>query len=123
MFRLGVTAYTEAIKTGVLSVDREVFSGPGVYSEACALAMARGVWRLSGSDYAVGVTGIAGPGGATEKDPVGTVYIAVVGPEKETVCRLVLGHGSAERGFVRRLASSNALAMVLKDADLFRISR
>lgn len=119
VLRSGVVSYSEAMKTKILGVSPELLAFDGVYSEACAKAMARGVRDLTGSDFGVGITGIAGPDGGTEKDPVGTVYIAVADSAGETAARFVLGHGKGERRFIRHLASSHAIAMVLKAAGLF----
>lgn len=121
VLKSGVVAYSEEMKTRLLGVSPSIFSGDGVYSEACAVAMARGVRALTDSDFGVGVTGIAGPGGATERDPVGAVYIAVSGKNGETARRFVLGHGKGERGFIRHLAASHALAMTLSQAGLFSL--
>lgn len=76
-FRGSVVAYDNSIKTGVLGVDPETIRLHGAVSSDTAAAMARGVRQLTGSDYAVAVTGIAGPTGGTPEKPVGTVWIAV----------------------------------------------
>lgn len=113
IFSLGVAAYSEEIKSRVLGVSPVTLSTDGVYSKACALEMAKGVRALSGSDVGVGITGIAGPSGGTDRDPVGTVYVAVVSEEKELVERCVFGHGTGDRGYIRHLAATKALIMAL----------
>ncbi len=72
-----VVAYDNSIKSGVLGVDPEIISRYGAVSGETASAMATGMRQLAGSDYAVAVTGIAGPSGGTPEKPVGTVWIAV----------------------------------------------
>jgi nicotinamide-nucleotide amidase len=76
-FRGSVVAYDNSIKTGVLGVSNETLKIYGAVSAETAGEMARGVRRLMGTDYAVAVTGIAGPTGGTVGKPVGTVWIAV----------------------------------------------
>lgn len=76
-FRGSVVAYDNSIKTGLLGVDPGIISVHGAVSEETAVAMALGVRQMMGSDYAVGVTGIAGPTGGTPGKPVGTVWIAI----------------------------------------------
>ncbi len=79
-FRGSVVAYDNIIKTGVLGVDPAVISRFGAVSEETARAMAEGVRRLTATDYAIAVTGIAGPTGGTPEKPVGTVWIAIASP-------------------------------------------
>jgi PncC family amidohydrolase len=79
-FRGGIVAYSNEAKESLLGVPHDLLAVHGAVSEPVARAMAEGARRVFGADYAVGVTGIAGPtGGSTEK-PVGLVYIAVAGP-------------------------------------------
>ena len=76
-FRGSVVAYDNSIKTGVLGVDPAIISRHGAVSEETGRAMAAGMRKLAATDYAVAVTGIAGPSGGTPEKPVGTVWIAV----------------------------------------------
>lgn len=74
-----VTSYAVSVKEKVLGVPADVIEKHGVVSSEVAAAMAEGVRSLTGSDYAVATTGLAGPGG-DEFNPVGTVWIGVTGP-------------------------------------------
>ena len=74
-----VTSYAVSVKEKVLGVPADVIEKHGVVSSEVAAAMAEGVRSLTGSDYAVATTGLAGPGG-DEFNPVGTVWIGVAGP-------------------------------------------
>jgi PncC family amidohydrolase len=67
--------YANAAKEAILGVKHETLSAQGAVSAETAAEMARGAQRLFGSDLAVSVTGIAGPGGGTPDKPVGLVYI------------------------------------------------
>ena len=79
-FMGGVMAYSDDVKRQVLGVKEEILTDFGTVSEPCAREMAEGAQKLFGSTLAVGITGIAGPGGATRDKPVGTVCFACVGP-------------------------------------------
>ena len=72
-----VTSYANSVKTGVLGVPENVIEKYGAVSSECVAAMAEGVRKLTGSDYSVATSGIAGPGGGSEEKPVGLVWIAV----------------------------------------------
>lgn len=76
-FRGSVVAYDNSVKTGVLGVDPETIRLHGAVSKETAVAMALGIRQLTGSDYAIAVTGIAGPAGGTPEKPVGTVWISI----------------------------------------------
>lgn len=80
----GVVAYANEVKTGVLGVSPVLLDEKGAVSSGTAKAMAWGIKVLSGADWTVAVTGIAGPGGGTDEKPVGTVWIAWSNPGGET---------------------------------------
>ena len=71
-----VTSYANSVKTNVLGVSQSTLEKYGAVSSECAAEMAAGVRKLTGSDYAVATTGIAGPGGSEHK-PVGLVWVGV----------------------------------------------
>ena len=72
-----VTSYANSVKTNVLNVPQEIIAEHGAVSRECVAAMAEGVRKLTGSDYSVATSGIAGPGGGSAEKPVGLVWIAV----------------------------------------------
>ena len=76
----GVVAYANEAKTNILGVDAELIRRHGAVSEEVARAMAEGVRRLTGADYALSTTGIAGPTGGSAEKPVGTVWFALATP-------------------------------------------
>lgn len=72
-----VTSYANSVKSGVLGVSPEIIERHGAVSSECVAAMAEGVRKLTGSDFSVATSGIAGPGGGSEEKPVGTVWIGI----------------------------------------------
>ncbi len=89
----GIVAYSNAVKVGVLDVDPEMIERDGAVSRESALQMARGVRVATGGDVGLSATGILGPSGGTPDKPVGTVWIACVGPGWEEARPLRLGSG------------------------------
>jgi nicotinamide-nucleotide amidase len=85
----GVVSYANAAKQRWLEVPEPMLGEHGAVSEPVARAMAEGVRRRSGADYALAVTGIAGPSGGTEAKPVGTVFVALAAPAGVTVVRFL----------------------------------
>jgi nicotinamide-nucleotide amidase len=85
-FLRGYVTYSNQAKSELLGVDPGAIETEGAVSEAVAFQMADGARSRSGADYAVAVTGIAGPGGGTQTKPVGLTYVAVAGGGP-TVCR------------------------------------
>jgi nicotinamide-nucleotide amidase len=93
----GAVTYTNELKTQVLGVPSGMLAEHGAVSEPVARAMAEGVRRVFHSDYGAGITGVAGPGGGSEAKPVGTVHIAVAGPDARAEHRRVRFPGDRER--------------------------
>ncbi|MBK9291437.1 MAG: competence/damage-inducible protein A [Bacteroidetes bacterium] len=80
IFKGSIVAYANEAKTALLGVDESLISAFGAVSQEVALAMAQGARQRLQTDYALGITGIAGPDGGTPEKPVGTVWIALAGP-------------------------------------------
>ena len=110
-FAGGCVTYTNEVKHALVGVEQRIFGQYTEVSEPCAKAMAEGVRARLNTDIGVSTTGYAGPSGGTEKDPVGTVYIAVATPSR-TICRRIQAPKGSTRGQVRHLAATTAIRMV-----------
>ena len=83
----GIISYADAVKTASLGVGAGAIERHGAVSAQVAVAMADGLRERLGCDYAVAVTGVAGPSGGSEAKPVGLTYVATAGPEGDEVRR------------------------------------
>ena len=102
----GVVAYSNAAKVSLLGVDPAVLEREGAVSEPVARQMARGARRLLGAGLGIGITGIAGPSGATPGKPAGLVFIALAAGDGERCERHVWPHdrlGNKEASATRAL--------------------
>ena len=106
----GWVVYSNEAKTQLLGVDPQLIADHGAVSEPVAEALAVGARQRAGVEYALGVTGIAGPGGGSTDKPVGTVYIALVSPNAVPRVRRLRLPGERER--VKYQASQAALDML-----------
>lgn len=100
-----VTSYANSVKTGVLGVPSEIIEKYGAVSSECVAAMAEGVRRITGSDFSVATSGIAGPGGGSESKPVGTVWIGVSSIEGTKTYRMQF-NGDRKRNIERFAANA-----------------
>jgi PncC family amidohydrolase len=107
----GVIAYADSVKVSLLGVPPGVIREYGAVSAECALAMAHGARKVAETDVGVSITGVAGPGGGTEDKPVGTTYLALVGPSSERVEHKVW-HG--DRNANREQSARFALQMIIE---------
>ena len=109
VFMGGVVSYTNGVKNRVLGVPQALLDEFGAVSEPVCKAMAEGARRLTNSDLAVSVTGVAGPDKDDRGNEVGTVYIGLSDANKTIVRKLDLGTG---RQRVRTMAAHHAFDML-----------
>lgn len=107
----GIIAYANHVKQSLLNVDRQDLEKYGAVSEPVARQMALGVKQRLQTDYGIGITGIAGPGGDTETKPVGLVYIGLATPET-TIAREYRFGKQRGRELIRYLSSCSALDLL-----------
>ena len=109
-FEVGFVTYSNQQKTRVLKVAESDLQRHGAVSQAVVEAMARGAQQLAGAQYAVAVSGVAGPGGGSPNKPVGTVWIAwAQGAQVQSGC----WHFAGDRHAVRQQTVQAALAGLL----------
>ena len=105
-FLEGAVTYSDAAKIRVLGIAPELLAEKGAVSAETATAMACGIRKNSGSDLALAVTGIAGPGGGSEEKPVGTVFIALATADGSNVLEYRF---SGNRDEIRTITSFMAM--------------
>lgn len=106
---LDAVTYANSAKQSVLGVDEDVLRGHGAVSEECACRMAEGARRVSGSDIALAITGIAGPAGGSDAKPVGLVYLAIATSKGTDVKERMF---KGDRLWIQTLAAYVGLGMV-----------
>ncbi len=109
IFLGGIVAYSNGVKEKFLGVRPETLKKHGAVSEAVAREMAAGARKKFGADFAIAVTGIAGPSGGTKDKPVGTVFIALAGKFGVVVERKLNFFG---REKFKQLTAQQALEML-----------
>ncbi len=116
----GILAYSNRLKRQLLDVPAATLRAHGAVSEPTARAMAAGVRSVCGSDYGIGITGVAGPGGGTAERPVGTVHLAVAGADGESVHFEARFPGDRDR--VRQLSTQFALELLRRTLRSERVA-
>ena len=110
-FERGFVTYSNAAKSDMLAVPAAIIDDYGAVSEPVAVAMASGALRHSLADFAVAVTGVAGPGGGSAEKPVGSVWIAVAGKD---VLQARLHRFDGDRRAVREATLVSAIEALLE---------
>jgi PncC family amidohydrolase len=108
----GVVAYANSVKQHVLNVRQGTLIAYGAVSEPVATEMAQGVRLLLAADWALSVTGIAGPGGGTAEKPVGLVYIGLAGPADFLLVERYQWEGDRES--IKQQSATAALTLALR---------
>ncbi len=106
VYKEGYITYSNEAKIKLLVVKKETLETYGAVSRQTAKEMAEGAARAAGTEAAIAVTGIAGPGGGTEEKPVGLVYIGCTVGGKTIVKRSFYG---GDRTAIRQAAAREAL--------------
>lgn len=115
MFAGGICCYSEKMKMKLLGVRQETLDKCSVYSKEVAGEMSAGALEMYDADYAVGITGLAGPGGGTVEKPVGTVYVSVRSRDREIVREFRLYEEYGEdltREMIRSITTLKAMQMI-----------
>lgn len=124
VIELGVCAYSNRIKREILGVSEETLREHTEYSVRCAEEMAKGAVRLSGADFGVSTSGIAGPSGAVGDDPVGTVYIGYADKDSAFAERYFYepqpDGGYSARDYIRAAAAETALGILKLKTEQYR---
>jgi nicotinamide-nucleotide amidase len=110
VFPAGYVTYANQAKENALGVPADLLAVHGAVSEPVAAAMAEGARRVSGADFALSTTGIAGPSGGTESKPAGTVYIGLASAGHPTVVRRC--YFPLDRATFKHMATSAALDLL-----------
>lgn len=111
-FLCGVVSYSNESKNKVLGVDMSDITQYGAVSEQVAKAMASGARVISGADFAISTTGIAGPTGGSKEKPVGTIWIGVATPNR---CYAVHKNCGTDRSQIISRATAYAIAMLYEE--------
>lgn len=111
-FECGFITYSNEAKQSMLNVPQALLASDDAVSESVVIAMATGAVENSRADLSVSISGVAGPGGGSPKNPVGTVWLAwyLEGNEVESRCY----HFSGERSDVRQQAVEQAIKGLIK---------
>jgi nicotinamide-nucleotide amidase len=108
----GIIAYDNRIKTSLLKVDPDVLDTEGAVSATVAEQMALGAKAALQTDWALSITGIAGPGGGTDTKPVGLIYIGLALPNGEVIGQKYEFAHFRGRDWVRHLSACTALDLL-----------
>lgn len=118
VIELGICAYSNRIKRELLGVSERTLAVHTEYSGECAEEMAAGAARAAQAAFGIATSGIAGPTGGTDNDPVGTVYIgaynALTGSVRSEKCFFepISGVGFTARDYIRAAATEKALRLL-----------
>ena len=109
-FKGGVISYVDEVKRSLLGVSGEVLAEKTAVCEEVAMQMVCGACRTLNTDYAIAATGVAGPGGGTKENPVGTIWLACGTQEKQVTIKVEEDHG---RDINLAIATNKAMQLFL----------
>jgi nicotinamide-nucleotide amidase len=117
VFKGSVVPYANIIKHTVLEVNKNLFDTVGVVSKECVEQLAKNVLKKFETDFAISISGIAGPNGGTPEKPVGTVWIAVADKEKVLALKFQFGDNRQRNIVMTANAAMNMLRKLILKQD------
>ena len=111
IFTLGLVTYSNQSKNHVLKVPKQIIRKHGAVSMQCCFSMVNNLSKISKSNIAVSITGIAGPSGGTKQKPVGLVYVGIKRGNKVKIKRFLFKNKG--RSSVQRATVKKALELIL----------
>jgi len=109
-FKGGIISYVDEVKRNLLNVDADVLEEKSAVCEEVAFQMVQGACKALNTNYAIAATGIAGPGGGTKENPVGTIWLACGTPDRQVSLKVEEDHG---RDINLAIATNKAMQMFL----------
>jgi nicotinamide-nucleotide amidase len=111
-FKGGVMAYANEVKVKMLGIETELIETQGAVSSVVAEQMAIGIKTQIGTDWGIGITGVAGPGGGTAEKPVGLVYIGLARPDGGVESMKYRLSSHFDRDLIRQMSAQQSLDML-----------
>jgi len=111
VFIMGLVTYSNQSKNRLLKVPKQIIKKHGAVSIQCCFSMVNNLYKISKSNVAVSITGIAGPGGGSKQKPVGLVYVGIKRSNKVKVNRFLFKNKG--RSNIQRATTKKALELIL----------
>ena len=112
VFTMGLVTYSNQSKNRLLKIPKQIIKKHGAVSIQCCFSMVNNLKKISKSNIAISVTGIAGPGGGTKQKPVGLVYIGIKKANKVKINRYLFK--KKDRNKIQKAAVKKSLELILK---------
>ncbi len=112
VFKLGLITYSNQSKNTILKVPKKIIRKFGAVSTQCCLTMVNNLKKISKSDVAVSITGIAGPKGGTKSKPVGLVFIGIKKANKVSIYKYLFKNKG--RSYIQKATVRKSLDLILR---------
>jgi len=116
VFKGSLVTYSNELKAGWLGVEKEILETYGAVSKECVEQMLIGAKEIADADFALAISGIAGPGGGTKQKPVGTVFIGAMGDNRKIIEKL---HFKGDRQYIQVQSMFYAYKLLLQIAQRY----
>ena len=111
VFTMGLVTYSNQAKMSILKVPKKIIQKHGAVSIQCCLSMLNNLSKISKSNIAVSITGIAGPSGGSKQKPVGLVYVGIKKGNKIKIHKYLFKNKG--RSYIQKAAVRKSLGLIL----------